>query len=295
VRLADYAGAGSRLTIEQAVKLDPRRWSAMVKSDGAYCRIDTDRDGRVASMVHRSGEPVRVQDAGDLYGMATGIPLATLHGEITAHTTAGIAERERLGYPVVHLFDVSQAGGRSVAAQSYSARYDLLMRWQAGAEELGDVPRLDWWNLDERNRAHDPSTGQYTRPVPRDLRRLPVLQLHRGSGAAERLWADHVVRDRGEGIVAVDLTAPLGRRNAKRKVKSTDMIEAFVVAVGARAVTLRPVVGGDVFAVSRGGRELRVGECWEIAADGEYASGAPRFARLVRVRADLVQLRPRAA
>jgi hypothetical protein len=285
-RLLDYAGAGSRLAPSAGLALDPSRWAWQVKVDGVYARISTDRAGRIATMLHRSGAPVAVADAGGLYGLATGMPDAVLHAELEAGTEAGRRAAASRGWVAAHLFDCSRLLGRNVASLPYSDRYGRLLRWQAQVECDGTLSRDDWWQLDEQGDAHDPATGRYCRAVPRDLRRLPVVELARGVGAGQRLWQSAVDREGGEGLVAVRLDAQLGVRGAKRKIKATDTIDAAVVAVFGRVATCS--YAGVMFSLRVGSSAVRVGEVVEVAHDGWYESSTtPRFARLVRRRPDL--------
>lgn len=287
-KLLDYAGAGSRLDPSVGLALDPARWGWQPKVDGVYCRISTDRAGRITTMLHRSGAPVSVADAGGLYGLATGLPDAALHAELEAGTEAGRRAAASRGWTVAHLFDASRLLGRSVASLPYSERYGWLHRWQAQVESDGTIARDDWWQLDEQGDAHDPATGRYCRAIPRDLRRLPVLELGRGAGAGQRLWQSVVARGGGEGLVAVRLDAQLGARNAKRKIKSTDTIDAVVVAVYGRVATCS--YAGTLFSLRVGASAVRVGQVVEVAHDGWYESSTTlRFARLVRARPDLAQ------
>lgn len=288
--LLDYAGAGSRLSLERALELDPRAWAWAPKIDGAYARVSTDRRGVIASVLARSGESHASADVSGLVGLAIGLPDAVLHGELEAHTEAGVRARAARGWAAVHLFDVSRVGGRGVGELALERRVELLHRWQAEVECYGEVPRADWWAVDDQGDAHDPGTGRYVRPVPRDLRRLPIVPLARGRGAAEQLWRAHVELGGGEGIVALRLGARLGAPGSKRKVKATDTLDARVVAVESRHVRL--AWGGQVFSVSARGAaargELAVGDVVEVIHDGWYEAGAtPRFPRIVRRRRDL--------
>lgn len=286
-KLLDYAGAGTRLDPEKGLGLDHRRFAFQKKVDGAYVRVTTDRRGCIATLMLRSGEVVSTREADGLVGLALGLPDSVLHGELTSHTESGIRERQLLGYAAIHVFDASRMLGRSVAQLGYCERYGWLHRWQADVECYGEIPRGDWWNTDDEGNAHDPATGRFVRPVPRDLRRLPIVPLHRGKGAGEQLWASYVEREGGEGIVAVRLDAPLGAKNAKRKIKRSETLDVRIVEVGARAV--RVEWRGHVFVVSAAKKaQLAVGEVWEMVADGWYeTSVTPRFARLVRRRDDL--------
>src|SRR5688572_17632094 len=207
-----YAGAGARLSPEQGLELDPRRWGFQIKSDGEYADVCTDDAGIIVSIDARSGKPHDRAEVDGLLGLATGLPDAHLVGELEAGTEAGVRARAARGWTAIHLFDLARWRGADVAGEPYETRYSLLHRWQAAVECYGEVPRRDWWTLDDQGDAHDRATGRYVRPVPHDLRRLPILPLVRGRGAAAQLWREHVELAGGEGLVAVRLDAPLGAR-----------------------------------------------------------------------------------
>jgi hypothetical protein len=98
------------------------------------------------------------------------------------------------------------------------------------------------------------------------------------------LW-DRAQVGQVEGLVAVDLDAPIGRRRAKLKCKPTASIDAVVVATGKGAA--RVSWRGHSFVASAVGRQLELGQVVEIAVDGWYErSVQPKFARIVRARAD---------
>ena len=279
--LTDYTGAGSRLDPERGLELDAKRWAWQPKIDGVYARVSLDRRGRVANVLARSGAPIR--EAADLLGLVVGAPDSVLHGELEAHTEAGNRAAAERGWRALHLFDCTRAGGRDVSARAYSDRYGELHRMQADLEIAGrNTPWLD----DDQGDAHSTRNGRYCKRIPRDVRRTPIVRLHRGVGSGSALWREHVEIGGGEGVVAMALDAPAGKRGAKRKIKASDTLDVVIVAVDAGAVVA--IWGGHTFAVSRGSHDVRVGETWEVRCDGMYESSVqPRFARLVRVRGDL--------
>lgn len=302
--LVDYAGAGARLEVEKALALDPRRWAYMPKLDGCYAKITTDGAGRIADLVARSGASLAAQ-APDLIGIATGLPDAALAAELEAHTEAAARARATRGYALAHVFDITRWRGCDVGGEPFEARYALLHRWQTLAE-LDGVARAPAMTPDTRTftwamptdgatapaprerRWHPPGTMRAGGP-PRDLRRLPIVPLHRGRAAAEQLWRA-VARDGLEGMVAVRLDAPLRTPNSKRKVKKTDTLDALVVDAGGGAAVL--TWRGHIFTVSarsKVGATLARGDVVELAHDGfhEGVRVAPRFARIIRRRDDL--------
>jgi hypothetical protein len=218
--------------------------------------------------------------ATDLVGCLTGVPLATLHGEVEAHTEAGARAATARGWALCHLFDVSAVAGVSVAHLPYSERRAALHRAQAAAELVG---RVSPWTRDDEGDHHD-ARGRYVRPVPRDLRRFPVVAQVRGAVGARDLWRQHVELGGGEGLVAVRLDAPMRARNSKRKIKASDTITCRVLSCSSGAALVD--FGGVRFAVAAS--DLRPGQLVDVASDGWYESGAtPRFPRLVRRRSEL--------
>ena len=277
--IVDYTGAGARLTPERGVALDARRWAWQPKVDGVYARVTLDARGRVARVLSRAGAELR--EASDLVGIVAGWPDSILHGELEAHTEAGNRAAAARGWRALHLFDCTRAGGRDVSALPYGERFGLLHRAQVDVELAGEA-RRQLWTVDAGGAAHD-RAGRFTRPIPRDLRRLPVVPMARGRGAGEQLWREHVELGGGEGLVAVRLDAPARARGGKRKIKASDTIDARVVAARGRALVLE--YGGHTFTV---GGAAPVGAIVAVRHDGWYEAGAtPRFARLERVRADI--------
>lgn len=285
---ADYAGAGSLLDPVAGTSLPHSRWAWQPKIDGCYVRLSTDRDGRIATMLHRDGHPVSRDNADGLLGLAIGVPDSILLGELEAMTDAGRRARETRGHALVHLFDVARMAGDDVSREPYETRYGWLHRWQAYLECI--EPEVARVGVGANGTTRRSAGGRYAQARPRDLRRLPIVPLRRGPGAGEALWREHVEIGGGEGLVAVDLRARLGARGAKRKIKQTDTIDCLVLSVGPRAATL--AYRGHPFVVSAAGkvgRELRPGMVVECAHNGWYESGVtPKFARLVRTRPDRV-------
>jgi len=278
-----YAGATSKLDPSDLARLTSHGFQ--VKHDGAYCVISTDAAGRIVRLTSRSGKEHDRSDCADLLGLPTGLPDSAIVGELEAQTERSIAARSARGYPLVHLFDIATWRGCPVAGEPYRTRNSLLHRWQAMAE-LGEVPRVDWWRTDRQGMAHD-DRGRYVRPVPRDLRRLPITRTVYGQSAARELL-DQVAAADGEGIVAVRLDAPMGARSAKVKLKFSDALDCVVIAAQGGVAYVEHRRGK--FTVAAGSKALAgltTGCIVEVTHEGWYQSGLPRFPRIVRVRSDL--------
>ena len=176
--LTDYCGAGSRLAPERGLSLSPDRFAWMPKIDGCYARVSLDRRGRIANVLARSGQRI----ATDLVGIVAGPPDSVLHGELEFHTEAGRRISATRGWAALHLFDATRLDGRDVSSSAYADRYALL------ASTRPTQTRIDWHD-DDTGRAHHARTGRFTRRVPRDLRRLPLVPLERDARA---LWSQYV-------------------------------------------------------------------------------------------------------
>ena len=278
--------AGSRIPIADALRLPSARYGFSPKIDGAGVYWSTDRAGRLATLLHRSGRPVTPTESDGLYGQPIGLPDSSGFAELDCHTEAGIRARATRGWAALHLIDCARYAGRSISALTFEERHAKLHRWQALTEcyepEFG---RMDWWTDDAHGRAHDPATGQYAVARPRDLRRLPIVPVYRGPGAARRLW-DQVEAGDLEGMVAVALAAPLGARGSKKKVKTTENLDVTILSFDTRAASV--AWKGVQFVVSAVNKQLRVGDVYRCAIDGWYESSTtPKFARLIARRDDL--------
>lgn len=272
-----YSGAVGRTFIADVLALDPKRYAVQPKIDGCYAELHLDGDGRIASVLSRTGRPYGPAIVGDLLGALVGAPRAVIAGELEAHTEEGNRVARRRGYRQVHLFDALHDGTRSLAAEPYRARRDALWRMQSAVAGPEFVTAR--WEHGHRWRRVD---GPYCRG-PRDWRIAPVVpQLQ--PQVADDLW-DRVLADALEGLVVVALDAPLGRRGAKLKCKLTESLDCVVLSCDGRAAVVRTF--GQVFTVPGYGLDLSPGAVVEVCHNGRYADGTPRFARVKRERRDL--------
>jgi ATP-dependent DNA ligase len=281
-RGTDYAGATGRTPLERVRELGAG-WAIQPKVDGAYARVHLDGRGRVVNVFSRAGRLFPVEQWADLRGALVGAPHAELVGELEAHTEAGNTAARARGHRAVHLFDVIHDGRRRLVDRPYRERYAALCWMQAEAASRAESGR---WQ-DEDQGVRDRVTGRWSREAlgAAAIARAPVVpQL--GPGAADRAWADWVADAGGEGLVVVNLEAPLGARGAKRKVKARETLDCRVIAADRKAAIV--AAGPLRFVVSaRRDRPLAAGDVVEVAHEGFYSSGVPRFARILRARPDL--------
>lgn len=271
-----YAGPTGKTAHQRASRLSSR-WVVQPKIDGQYVHLHTDRSGKIFAVTSRTGREIET----GLVGVQTGAPYSVLCGELEAHTEAGIRAAETAGYQSCHLFDVVQLDGRLWASRSYRARRDALL--SAVAREW-DRSRDTPWHDDARQRAHD-ARGRFCRRVPRGWRRLPVVE-QRPVAQLDAAWADWVTYTGGEGVVLVNLDAPIGARRAKLKLRDVDTLDATVLAVSKRRCTL--AYGGAIFSLGVNGHSLAVGDLVEVTHHGWHESSVtPRHARVTRIRTDL--------
>jgi hypothetical protein len=286
-RDALYAGAGGPLPLQEVAGLGPR-WAVAPKYDGIYATVIVGRDGALTAAVLRSGKTLSPKLLDEWRGVRW-TPDSVLTVELELWTEAANRVAATRGHRVGWIFDAHRVGGYDVTRASYRARRDALMRAESGLVNAGlDRP----WLEDDQGDAHDPRTGRYTRPTPRGWRRLRVVE-QRPAAAAEQAWCDWVApgHEAIEGLVAVALDAPLGRRNAKRKVRETTTIDCRVLRVESKLALLE--WRGVTFVVSAAGKAsagLAPGAVAEVVFNGWYEKTAtPRFARIVRARPDLAQ------
>ena len=275
-----YVGARGRITLSSIARLG-RDWALQPKCDGMYVRIVLNTAGRVAHVFSRSGAAVSKAIAGDILGAFVGWPHAELVGELEAHTEAGNRAAATRGFRLVHLFDCLHDGTRSLVSEPYQARRDALYRMQSEVVNLGcELP----WYRDRQGDAHSRTDGRYVEARATDWRLAPIVD-QMPVGRVEELWASV---DRGdlEGVVAVNLRAPAGKRMSKAKCKPADTLDAVVVQVTPRQVVCS--YGGQVFTVGRGKHSVAVGDIVACNHSGWFETVAiPRFATLRSVRTDL--------
>lgn len=277
-------GARGRTTLEATARLGPR-WAVQPKLDGVVVRVRLDAQGRCAGLLSRGGANLGAGPGRSLMGARLGWSNSVLIGELEAWTERSIRAVRTRGYTLLHLFDIERAeGGRFVGRDTYRARRDLLWRMQSEIVNLaGEVP----WVRDAEGDAHSRLTGRYVEGHPTDWRLAPIVP-QVPTARIDEAWGRWGPDSDGEGLVVVDLDAPLGGRRSKLKIKATDELDCTVVSVGRTAVRLE--WRGHLFAVSkRGDMSLTVGEIVSVAHEGwQEKSVRPRFARLVRRRPDLL-------
>lgn len=281
--MTHYTGATARASLADARRLGPR-WVLQEKHDGMYCRLYLDSRGRVARGFARSGLEVNPRWLDGIRGEVVGWPHAELVGELEASTESACAAVESRGQRLVHLFDCLHDGRRSLVREPYRARRDALWRMQSEAECYGKAAP---WLVDAEGDAHDRRTGRYTAPRLTGWRVAPIVE-QAPLTRLEALWDDVVREGDREGLVAVNLDAPAGARNAKLKIKPWESIDAAVVA--AAPTTIVCTWNGHPFTVgrTRAADSVAPGDVVEVRHAGWYAGGVmPRFPTLVRVRRDL--------
>lgn len=270
-----YLGAGLLLSPDLARKLDSRKWAYQPKLDGAYATVTTDANGAIVLATSRSG---RAWDLDGLEDIRT-IPSAVLCCEVERHTEASVVAVRNRGFQLVHIFDALELAGAPLASLSYADRYQAIMRAIAERE----VQQGEWQNAAGNRRAE---SGRFMQAAPIDVRRTPLVPMLRGASGFDEMWSSYVEREQGEGLVAVRLDAQAGKRNAKRKVKTTDTVSARLSPGNGNARLAQVMIYGQRVIVGMP-EGMAYGDVVDIAHNGFYNSGLPRFARVVRKRLDL--------
>ena len=278
-----YAGAAGAIALERIRGLGSS-WALQRKLDGAYSIVSTDARGRVSAALTRSGEPLPP----DLLRGVRWAPNAVLCGEAEAYAERGVRARELRGHACLWLFDALRLDGRDLSALPYRERRDALRRAEAELAE-GDVDRP--WHEDRHDRAHDLASGRYTRRTPRSWRRVRIVDQLPVSRLDDALaWIDDATDCPTEGIVCVNLDAPIGRRGSKVKYKPVSTIDVVVTQLDARALVCHWIAADKRVVVARPrSLDVTVGSVVEIRHESFYADGTPRFARVSRTRPDLAR------
>ena len=279
-RPIDYAGAAGRTDLDRAPELPARYWY-QPKVDGAYCHVSTDTRGRIAHVLLRGGREAPAHLVADLIGQDVRAPRSVFAGELDGFTEAGLRRLERQGGSAnIHLFDCIRYDGEYLARRPYRYRYGALQHTAAQMELACNGRRY----IEDRNqRAHN-DRGRFVRQQLTTWRRLPVVPLWHPRELEDR-WAEEVDENGGEGLVAVNVEARLGQRRSKLKLKRTDTLDAVVVEMGPRNTLVE--WAGRLFTTGVGPRGYDVGSVVELTCNGFGADGAPRHARISRVRSEM--------
>jgi len=280
--VSSYTGPQSRLALSRASKLG-RNWLLMRKIDGCYVEVHTGDDGAITRLISRTGREYRDANALAMLGCVIMPGRSVLCGELEAHTEAGLAAAAARGYPLVHLFDALKIGGIQLADAPFAERDAALWRaWTANADRQGADRH---WYDDRKGRAHKPGQWGCCKRVPLGYKRAPILETY-GTHRLGELWDDVVLPGHAEGLVAVNRTAPVGPKRAKRKIKPHDTMDCIVLELFPKRILLRSFRGE--FTCQWRGKRLHRGQVVAVRHDGFYADErTPRFPRVDRARLDI--------
>jgi len=276
-----YAGARGRLDLAAASRLGAR-YVVTPKLDGIYTTVATDSAGRISAIITRNGEFLPKNLAADYAGVRW-LPDSVLVCEAECWTEAANRIVEKRGFRLLWAFDALRVAGQDTSKLVYSERRDWLMR---GESWLVNESADRTWTTDKNGAAHDINTGRWTRPVGRGWRRVRVVPSMPAS-KAETAWSEWTSSSEMpvEGLVVCGLKSKLGR--GKSKVKALETIDAVVLQSDPSGYVLRMRGSELVFAIGRGGIDAQPDDVVEVAHEGWYTTGVPRFARVVRARPDL--------
>lgn len=271
-RPTGYVGATKAVRLLDLERL-PSSFVIQPKIDGVYVTLYLDGRGRVCRVFMRSGAEAPRHLVSHLLGALVGSPHAEVVGELEAMTDAGEAAAAR-GPRRVHLFDCTHDGERSMVRLPYRERRDALWRMQSAVQCA--TPDDD----------HRPAPyRRYRDPVLPGWRLTPIVE-QVPANRASWAWDAWVKESDGEGLVAVNLDAPVGRPASKLKCKPWESIDCRAVAVARTTVTCS--WNGHLFNVSRGRHHVEVGDLVEVHIAGWYGTGVvPKFPAIVRIRRDL--------
>ena len=254
-----YCGATARIAFTDALKLGSD-WACQPKKDGAYCTVHTDARGRVEYIRSRNGWYFPKLHTVDLIGMHVATTRVVLVGELECESEHGWDVAKERGYPLLHLFDVLHDGDRSMVREPQRVRRDRLHRMQVEAE--------DW-------------TGK---PISTRFPIVPQYSTH-----SVGRWFTEALDAGDEGLVLVNVNAPLGAPSSKRKLKRVDTLDALIVG-GPDSWGYWAEWSGVRFVVAKSKTHAPgagIGAIVEIAFEGFLRSGQPKHPRIIRRRFDL--------
>lgn len=276
-----YTGATKRTTLEEAREIvrsaQPGRWAVQRKMDGCYVTITTGADGEVTSIRTRNGREAPY--AAEILGQIIGAPDSVLCAEWEAHTEVAEVAATARGYRVAHVFDMLQIRGRDISKQPYAQRYGEAMsaHLAVSMSVRGDATRLV-----RTGRRHS-AANRFASARPINWRLAPMLESAPAS-ELEAVWSEYVVGEGGEGLVLVDTMARAGKAASKLKVKQTETHDLVITSITPTECYVH--VGEHTLGMYRP-TWVREGMLVEVACDGYYAGGCPRFARVIRPRGDI--------
>lgn len=269
-----YVGATKRLALRDVGELGSR-FVLQPKKDGCYVRVYLDARGRIAKVFLRNGTEAPAHLTSHLIGALVGAPHAEVVGELEALTEQA-ERRAKLQPRKIWLFDALFDGVRSLIRTPYAQRRDALWRMTAAVQCY--APNDD----------HRPAPWRkYRDPGLPGWRLCPIVP-QVCVADARRAWEEWVVGpdDGDEGLVAVNLDAPVGRPAAKLKIRQSETIDAVVADVSRTTIICE--YRGGYFGVGRNRLIVDVGEVVEVRCDGFYETGVlPKFPTILRVRRDL--------
>lgn len=110
-------------------------WSAEEKRDGAWTEVRTDAEGKIKSLMSRTGKPFGGDATAGLLGLQTHLPNSVLVGELEAATEAATTRYKAIGYRRVHVFDAPVIAGMDLTAKDYESRRGVVEQFVPGQTE----------------------------------------------------------------------------------------------------------------------------------------------------------------
>lgn len=124
--IKNYCGPKVQIQPHELSQYETGLWSGEEKRDGHWCEVTTDSDGKIVSLIGRSGKTFTNENVRSLKGLMTGIPSSVFIAELEAGTEAANKVFDKVGIRRLHVFDVTCLFGHDTRHLTYLKRRELL-------------------------------------------------------------------------------------------------------------------------------------------------------------------------
>lgn len=125
-RLGTYMGPKTQVQPDALERYEGKGWAAEEKHDGHWAEVTTDADGKITTIIGRSGSKFEGLNVSGLIGYPLGIPSSIFIAELEAGTEAANRINVKVGFKRLHVFDAVQVYGQNVRRLTYEKRRELI-------------------------------------------------------------------------------------------------------------------------------------------------------------------------
>lgn len=124
--IKEYCGPKVQIQPEQLGEYDNGLWSSEEKHDGHWAKITTNENGKIISIIGRSGKTFSNENVRGLLSLITPFQNSEFASELEAGTEASVKKFQKIGFSRLHVFDVIKLFGSDTRGLPYSQRRGLL-------------------------------------------------------------------------------------------------------------------------------------------------------------------------